>query len=454
MSTNDIPEPTLADVYKEIRIGLELHGISCIQYQQQGKKLNILIQFSHKKQLSNLSSEVLDSKSELQELKIESVVFFFKNPETKKVIRLKLIDLNQSEDSSDNLGSKENNLSLSTIGKEEKFQGLSLKERIKRGDTAAIETVLDISLVSRGIKSSVILEATKARVILLVQESREFDRNSLVGIIKRQFSTNKPDSIMFVEVVCKKLPEEIDIWSELISLNHQSRNKISPSGVDKKTNFQDLLKVNFQKNIAQIPSKNILPLGIITAGSIVILFSFWSSLHSKVPDVIGTDINYARGIIQGKEFKVEVLEQVDENLKEGQIINQTPRPGKSLMRGKTIEVMVAKLPVYKIKGSFKLFDSDIGGRSENCYGTGGYSDIEGGMDVTVRDKSGSILASTSTSIGTSDDDDFLFSCEFKFTLEVPSSDFYSITIGRRGELNYSLSEMKEMSWNVSLFLGF
>jgi hypothetical protein len=255
-----------------------------------------------------------------------------------------------------------------------------------------------------------------------------------------------------IEVICQKSPQKVEAWRELISLKSKAKKTVSSSRIDTVKKNQDVIKVTFRGYIEQISSKSILPLGAVVAGSIILVIFFWSSLHSKVPDVVGQEIDYARGIIQGKEFEVEVLEQVDENLKEGQIISQEPSSGKSLMKGKAIKLTVAKLPVYEIKGSFELFDSDIGGRSKNCYGTGGYGDIKEGMAVTVRDASGNILASTATSNGTSDDD-FLFSCKFEFMLEVPSSDFYSITVGRRGELNYSLSEMKKMSWDVSFSLG-
>ena len=102
-----------------------------------------------------------------------------------------------------------------------------------------------------------------------------------------------------------------------------------------------------------------------------------------------------------------------------------------------------------------LIDSDIGGTSQNCYGTGGYDDMQGGMSVTIQDGSGQILATSQTGQGYSDSPGFLISCKFDFSVEVPKSDFYTIKLGtgRRGSLNYSLQEMKEMGWEVNLSLS-
>ena len=111
---------------------------------------------------------------------------------------------------------------------------------------------------------------------------------------------------------------------------------------------------------------------------------------------------------------------------------------------------------HSIKGSFQLVDSDLGGTSDDCYGTGGYDDIEAGMPVTIRDGQGAILATGTVGTGSqpSNSEYSNVVCVFDFQVEnVPKADFYAISIGRRGELNYSFAEMEQKEWTVSLSIG-
>lgn len=116
----------------------------------------------------------------------------------------------------------------------------------------------------------------------------------------------------------------------------------------------------------------------------------------------------------------------------------------------------AKPPVYSIKGSFQLVDENIGGEvtSNNCYGTGGFNDIRGGMPVTIRDEKSLIIAMGATSEGThSAGKNSDVQCVFEFKIErVPKTNFYTIEIGRRGQLNYSFEDMSTRNWEVSLRL--
>lgn len=111
---------------------------------------------------------------------------------------------------------------------------------------------------------------------------------------------------------------------------------------------------------------------------------------------------------------------------------------------------------FSLKGKFQLVDSKIGGTASNCYGTGGYDDVEAGMPVTIRDGNGSILATGKVGDGTQPSDSQYSSvtCVFEFQVDnVPKADFYAIEVGRRGQLNYSFAEMQEKNWSVQLSLG-
>ena len=79
------------------------------------------------------------------------------------------------------------------------------------------------------------------------------------------------------------------------------------------------------------------------------------------------------------------------------------------------------------------------------------------MPVTVKDGTGKILAVGKTGFGSKPKDGSMYSeviCIFEITVNnVPKADFYSILVGRRGELNYSFDEMKRRNWIVFLSLG-
>lgn len=106
---------------------------------------------------------------------------------------------------------------------------------------------------------------------------------------------------------------------------------------------------------------------------------------------------------------------------------------------------------HTVEGSFTLIDSDgfdnFGG---GCEGSGGYSDIGAGTDVTVRDEDGALLATTSLGMGEEDEP----LCTFEFTLEdVPEAKFYAFEVADRGELSYSYEEMEDNDWTFGATLG-
>lgn len=91
--------------------------------------------------------------------------------------------------------------------------------------------------------------------------------------------------------------------------------------------------------------------------------------------------------------------------------------------------------------------SPIGG----CMGMGGYSDISAGAQVTIRDQSGEIVGLgellPDPRVETPD------KCSFYFSVEVPESKFYTVDMGRRGELSYSHSDLEHDEFQVKLSIG-
>ena len=110
---------------------------------------------------------------------------------------------------------------------------------------------------------------------------------------------------------------------------------------------------------------------------------------------------------------------------------------------------------HTITGDFVLVESDLSFPSikatgTSCEGTGGYSDISAGAQVTLRDGDGKTLGTTFLLSGTGT----VSSCDFTFTIEnVPEVPFYSVEISHRGQITNSLADMKADGWTFSLSLG-
>lgn len=104
-----------------------------------------------------------------------------------------------------------------------------------------------------------------------------------------------------------------------------------------------------------------------------------------------------------------------------------------------------------ITGTFALH-AQSGQFSGACEGTGGYSDIAAGMNITLEDGEGNVLGTSRFSNGQASEDRQL--CEFTFGFEdVPNADFYVLNAGDRGEQTYSRADMEAMDWDVALEIG-
>ncbi|MBE9216805.1 PASTA domain-containing protein [Plectonema cf. radiosum LEGE 06105] len=184
-------------------------------------------------------------------------------------------------------------------------------------------------------------------------------------------------------------------------------------------------------------------------------FFITSCNNAKVPNVVGQEASYARGIIKGQGFETEVIEKIEDGIQPGQVLSQEPIAEASIKKGSKIKLTITKPPVYELKGSVRLLDSEIQGTDDYCYGSGGYSDIKGGMSVTVRDGKGNILATGNTESGVRPPGEYSnIQCTFSFNVNnIPKTEFYSVEVGRRGQMNYSYEEMNKQKWELVLSLG-
>jgi len=86
----------------------------------------------------------------------------------------------------------------------------------------------------------------------------------------------------------------------------------------------------------------------------------------------------------------------------------------------------------------------------DCHGLGGYSDVQSGQPIVVKDGNGSVIATGATAYDTRSAP----ACAFAFDIPaVPDVPFYSIEIGRRGRQTFSRDHLDAANWHVDLTLG-
>ena len=94
-----------------------------------------------------------------------------------------------------------------------------------------------------------------------------------------------------------------------------------------------------------------------------------------------------------------------------------------------------------------------------CTSPRGFEDIATGTEVVVRDQEGRAIGRgalrSGRAVGDRDPRDVVGTrqCEFGFEIaQLPDADFYSVSIGRRGEVTYSREDLERMGWVLSLTL--
>jgi hypothetical protein len=98
--------------------------------------------------------------------------------------------------------------------------------------------------------------------------------------------------------------------------------------------------------------------------------------------------------------------------------------------------------------------SGISRSGGHCSGTGGYSDLTAGGAVTVKNESGTVIATGSLDQGVSDATYPTVVCHFSFTISnLPDAKFYSIEVTHRGTLTYSRDQLKSDGWKVEASIG-
>ena len=104
---------------------------------------------------------------------------------------------------------------------------------------------------------------------------------------------------------------------------------------------------------------------------------------------------------------------------------------------------------HRITGTLRLSPAFVGSEP-GCKGYGGYTDINAGAGVVLKDGDGKILGTGQLQTGSGD----AASCSFPFTIDnVPEVPFYSVEVSHRGQITESLAELQADGWNFGLTLG-
>lgn len=100
---------------------------------------------------------------------------------------------------------------------------------------------------------------------------------------------------------------------------------------------------------------------------------------------------------------------------------------------------------FTVRGTVLLVDDDIGLGERGCAGTGGYSDMRAGTQVTVTDPAGTVVAVGQLGVGDRRGDTTGTRCAFPFEVAgVPGGHaFYGVEVSRRGRLQYTEAQVRD-----------
>lgn len=119
---------------------------------------------------------------------------------------------------------------------------------------------------------------------------------------------------------------------------------------------------------------------------------------------------------------------------------------------------------HTLTGSFDL-TGPVSFTEDDCFGTNGsgYDDVASGLQVVVKDGNGSVIATGALGKGVfkgekefsgQTEGDSYGDCIFPVAVyNVPEVPFYSVEVGHRGALTYSLADMQKSAFTVAFTLG-
>lgn len=144
----------------------------------------------------------------------------------------------------------------------------------------------------------------------------------------------------------------------------------------------------------------------------------------------------------------------------GVVAYATLRNSDGHVRSVAVPTSIAPQPAtFTIHGTFRLRDDTYILPGLPCVGTGGFRDIRGGTQVTVKDENGTLLGVSELSEGEYDalkanSTVVAKGCLFTFDVgSLPRRSFYKVEVSHRGEQVYSFDDLMAQGGEISLTLG-
>jgi hypothetical protein len=297
-------------------------------------------------------------------------------------------------------------------------------ELAKNGDPQAISVVINKSLAPKGISAKTSLSGGCLTIVL--ESEKAVSEAPIVEFIKSGISRLAPENITRIIIRSRMVGKSTDSWRNAFTLDLKQVSSQPPQAVSKVADTGKVMSHPAIKGFSVAKIHESLP-------------DFVKSRQGERLAIVGATFLLTSGLW----FTASVVGggKAQSNSKQVQGIAALP--------------FVPKPEVYAIKGKMTLVDSDLDGSDENCYGTGGYSDIKAGMPVTIKDGSGAIIATGDTGSGSkpTGSEHSSVQCTFSFSVgNIPKADFYQVQVGRRGGLNFSFAEIQEKNWEIALSL--
>ncbi len=296
----------------------------------------------------------------------------------------------------------------------------SLAAAVKQGDPKALATMLNKSLAAKGIAVKVLRQGDRLHILL--EAATPPKREALLPFLKTGLAQLQPEGILAVSVQGRARGQVESAWQGSFRLPSAAPElpptpPPAPAAAPELRNSLIVARpggraLRYKAKTSQSLTRRLLDWFGSPTGERLSLVAISCLLTSAFWIVVGGDRDSALG---------NLTESWSQRQLQGQLI---------------------------------LVDRELGETGDRCYGTGGYDDVRAGMRVTVRDGRNQVLATGSTDAGyrLADSATGLPQCAFEFQVDLPNAEFYSIAIGRRGELSYSRAELAARDWQMKLTL--
>jgi hypothetical protein len=104
----------------------------------------------------------------------------------------------------------------------------------------------------------------------------------------------------------------------------------------------------------------------------------------------------------------------------------------------------------KLIGAVILNDPGAERTATECSGSGQYTDITGGLEVTITDETGEVIGSTGLAVDARGGEG---QCLYLWEVMVGPASSYSIEVGDRPAGTYTVADLNQRNWGVAVTFG-